>query len=340
VEPAPAPPLEPPEDRRFAWLGILVGTSVGVGMAFLAWLVFTRVDRALGTVMSFTFIFVVPFVTGFATNVVGDTKGTWRTATRLLVPLLPVLLATGTAFLLGWEGAICIVMLIPAWIPLAMLGGAVGSSQLRNARRAATLKRRRNVLVCALVVPFVVAPVEERLPLPDDLRTVTSSIEIQASPERVWPEIARVRRIDPSEHEFRWVHVIGFPRPVEATLSHEGVGGVRHASFEGGVVFVETVDIWQPGKRLGFSIHADPDSIPAKTLDEHVTVGGPYFDVLHGEYLIEPLPNGRVRLVLTSHHRLSTHFNFYAKWWTDFVMADIQEEILVILKRRCEAPAK
>ena len=37
---------------------------------------------------------------------------------------------------------------------------------------------------------------------------------------------------------------------VEATWSREGVGGVRHASFAGGVVFVETVTVWEPGEPL------------------------------------------------------------------------------------------
>jgi hypothetical protein len=39
--------------------------------------------------------------------------------------------------------------------------------------------------------------------------------------------------------------------------SVEGVGGIRHASFEGGVLFVETVDVWEPERRLAFSSHAE-----------------------------------------------------------------------------------
>lgn len=69
---------------------------------------------------------------------------------------------------------------------------------------------------------------------------------------------------------------MGFPNPVEATLSKEGVGGVRNATFEGGVLFIETVDTWEPLHHLGFSIRAQTDRIPKTTLDEHVTVGGQY----------------------------------------------------------------
>ncbi len=67
-----------------------------------------------------------------------------------------------------------------------------------------------------------------------------------------------------------------------------------------------------------------------------MTVGGPYFDVLRGEYRLEPAGDGKVRLRLASEHRLSTHFNAYASVWTDGIMRDVQELILGVIKRRCE----
>jgi hypothetical protein len=96
------------------------------------------------------------------------------------------------------------------------------------------------------------------------------------------------------------------------------------------------VNEWQPGQDLRFSIRANTDQIPATTLDEHVTIGGAYFDVLDGEYRLEPRPDG-VLLHLTSRERLSTHVNAYAGAWTDGVMRGIQEQILEVIRTRCEA---
>jgi hypothetical protein len=121
---------------------------------------------------------------------------------------------------------------------------------------------------------------------------------------------------------------------VAATLSRPGVGGVRTATFEGGVVFRETVTAWDEGRRLRFTI--DPEAVPASTLDPHVTIGGPYFDVLTGTYELQPLPGGRTRLVLRSEHRVSTPFNLYAGWWADRVMRSIQRNILAVLRDRAE----
>ena len=103
-------------------------------------------------------------------------------------------------------------------------------------------------------------------------------------------------------------------------------------------MFTETVNKWEPEDDLRFSIHANTDSIPRTTLDEHVTIGGAFFDVLDGEYQLEQRPDG-VLLHLKSRERLSTHFNPYAGQWTDAVMRAIQEQILAVIRRRCEVDA-
>jgi len=299
----------------------LVSIATGIVYGALARLVFgLNIFKDVFGVMTTSFIFLVPFGLGVATVVVGERRVRWRWWQWIVIPWLAALLALGSALLLAWEGIICIMLWVPLFMVLASLGGLVGgwvSFYLRRRGRAV-------ILGALLVLPFVTAPLEHRLPLPDERRVVKTQIEIAASPEVVWRNIERVPAIRPEEHHRSVFHAIGFPRPVEATLSHEGIGGVRHASFEGGVVFVETIDDWQPNRRLAFSIAADPASIPQTTLDEHVTVGGPFFDVLRGEYEIEPVAPGRVVLHLASTHRLSTHFNLYSGLWTDLVMRDVQ----------------
>jgi hypothetical protein len=129
---------------------------------------------------------------------------------------------------------------------------------------------------------------------------------------------------------------MGFPRPLSAEIDREEVGGVRRARFAGGVLFLETVTGLAVDSLLSFTIHAQTDSIPSGTLDEHVTIGGPYFDVLQGAYRIEPLGADSVRLHLESRLRVSTHFNWYAALWADGVMGSIQRNILVVEKVRAE----
>jgi hypothetical protein len=187
-----------------------------------------------------------------------------------------------------------------------------------------------------LLVPLMIAPWEGRVLYSKEIYTTENVIDIAAPARGIWSNIERVRAIEPRELPDSWSHRIGFPDPVEATLSHEGVGGVRRATFTGGVLFIETIDTWEPEQRLAFSIRAQTDKIPPTTLDEHVRVGGPFFDVLHGEYRLEPMKDGVVRLHLSSQQRLSTDFNWYARMWSDATMADLQSRILKVVKTRCE----
>jgi len=216
-------------------VSLLLGVTYGLFARFLFDLKGTRND--VFGVMTFSFIFLVPFGLGVATVLVGERHGPWRWWQWLVIPWLASLLALFSALALAWEGLICFVLWTPGFLILASLGGlAAGLAGLWLRRRGRTL-----VLASFLILPFVVAPLEHQLPLPDERRVVNTQIEIAADPAVVWRNIVQVPAIRPEEQTRSWFHAIGFPRPVEATLSHEGVGGVRHASFEGGVVFVETV---------------------------------------------------------------------------------------------------
>ena len=142
--------------------------------------------------------------------------------------------------------------------------------------------------------------------------------------------------ISEREQFFSVSHLLGFPRPLEAKLIGEGVGAVRQATFEHGVLFVETINEWDAPRSLSFSIHADTKNIPPTTFDEHVIIGGKYFDVLEGSYAVEDVGGGDVVLHLSSSQRLSTRFNFYSHFWTEYLMADLQNYILQIIKKRSE----
>ena len=285
-------------------------------------------------VMSCSFVFLVPVAIGFLTLTLAPDRLLDHRAYRVLSPWLASLLSVMGVWVTGWEGTICIAMMLPVMLPLSNLGGLIAYRMRRRPRMRGRVYAAG--VLSILLLPYVAGPVEGGIPPAMRLRTVERTIRIHAAPGEVWRQIVRVPRIRPEEYGTSLVHRIGFPRPVQATLSHDGVGGVRRASFERGVVFVETVTAWEPDRLLAFTIHADPETIPPGALDEHVTVGGEYFDVLDGTYRIEPAGPRDVVLHLSSTHRLSTRFNLYASLWSDLVMRQIQANILQVVKRRAE----
>ncbi len=121
---------------------------------------------------------------------------------------------------------------------------------------------------------------------------------------------------------------------MRAELDFEGIGAKREAIFEGGLVFDEKVISYEHLRHMKFSIRANTYDIPSTTFDEHVLIGGEFFDVLEGTYDLERLNEGKYRLHLYSEFKMTTSFNFYASVWGKWIMKDIQENILRVIKER------
>lgn len=290
--------------------------------------------------MSVCFLFLVPAALGAVTAFFSPRTSRWRWFYWLLLPLAPCLLLMAVVLALAWEGMICIVMASPIFFGMAILGGATTGLVLWLVERQKMQPGAPlGTVASALVIPFLLAPLEGRVPPPDEIREVATAVAIDADPATVWRQIVRVPTITPAEAPSSFFHWIGIPRPLEATLSADGVGGLRLARFEGGIAFRETVTAWTPEQGFAFDIRVVPDSIGPDVLDRHVRVGGEYFDVLEGRFRIEPAARGVV-LHLTSRHRLTTRLNGYASLWTTAVMRDIQDTVCAVVKHRSEAAAR
>lgn len=316
---------------------------LGAGIGLIYGVLLQLLMRAPGirdavALMTVGMLFFLPAAMGF--TVVMLTAWQLRKNISWSLALFAPYVAIGPSLILslvvGWEGAFCLMFAAPIFLVMSSLGGLL--AKLIHSERVRRTGQG-TVLSLVLLLPLVSGFMEARVPPPDRLRRVYTEVAIAAPPQVVWPEITRVRTILPAELPKSmgtgFFYRLGFPRPIEATLSHEGIGGVRHASFAKGLLFIETVTDWTPLNRLSFQIKADAQ---ATRLDPHVVVGGQYFDVLQGTYEIAPgkTPN-TVTLRLWSDTRISTHFNFYAGFLGDLLMRDIQDSILYVIKKRCEA---
>jgi hypothetical protein len=325
----------PSPTRDWPWTRGFIAAVVMAAMYLLIFRAITLIpayyrDGKGGTIlMSFSFLFLGPFIAGLITVAQATRNDPWPVSAWIFAPWIPVFVNMFIALAVAWEGIICVIFIVPPALISASLGGIAAGALQRHWHRQAS----RNTMYCLATLPLLLAMVETHLNQPLQTRTVDTSVIIHAPLPIVWQNIERVRAIAPSELRTSWANAIGFPRPVEATLSHEGIGGVRNASFERGLNFTER----QTNQRIVFTIKADTAAIPTTTLDEHVTVGGRFFDVLTGEYDLHPLPNGDTLLHLSSEERLSTDFNAYAAMWSDAVMRDMQTNILHVIRNRCEA---
>jgi hypothetical protein len=314
------------------WQTRSYATAIAAGLAYgLCFQILARVAslKNLLGVMSLGFVFLLPIGVGFVTTALAEREARRSWTFAIFAPVPTAMSCLFAAMIIGWEGLICLILATPVYLVCAMIGGVLGRVVMRSIGGGA----RVIVASVVLLAPGTSALIESTRPPPRELRHADTQILIHATPDVVWQNIIRVPAItEPLGGVF---YRMGFPKPIEATLSYEGVGGIRNARFEKNLTFIETIDEWQPLERLSFRIAVDPAHTPTTTLDEHVTVGGVFFDVMRGTYWLEP-KGSDVVLHLQSEFRLSTDFNAYAGAWGAFLMRDIQSSILDVLKQRCE----
>lgn len=226
------------------------------------------------------------------------------------------------------EAIFCVIVALPIMIPLAFVGGLFGA-WMHN------FGQGRLYVSVVVLLPMAISPLESMWQHPHTEVDVPTQITINAHPDEVWKQIASVPAIGTKELPSTWIYWIGFPRPIAAEIDHPGVGGKRWATFERKVSFYETVTTWEESKALAFTITADPDFIPHTAFDQHIVVGGRFFDVLNGRYELEEY-DGKTILHLSSRHVLSTPFNQYAGWWSQRIMEAIQNSILHVIRSRAE----
>ena len=323
---------EPAEaiSRFPSWSKVILIFTVPLLYGLILRLLF-NIDELEGLfgIVSISFVVLVPITLGGLTTLLGVRFFSASTFWVFFAPMLTVIIAFTVSIITQLEAMICVVVAAPIYLPLALLSGLATS---------AIIKKRNSRLNLPLLVllPLAFSPIEKLWEQPHKTFEVLDTIEIAAAPAEVWNEIASVPAIAPRELPFQWIYWLDFPRPISAEIDRKAVGGKRLARFEREVSFFEVVTEWEEEKSLAFTIEADPRFIPHTAFDSHIIVGGRFYDVLNGRYEIEEVSPNLTRLHLTSEHRLSTPFNAYAGWWSEWVMRQVQGSILEVIKNRAE----
>lgn len=314
-------------------LGPFSGILFGVLYALLtrwAFTVDTGEDPFLST-MTCSFLIFVPVAVGALTIYFSPPESRSVPSYTVFMPWFSCIIIVFLLALLRFEALVCIAMALPVFLPLSSLGGY--SMRLKKPAEEGDSLTEKTFFGLILLAPYLLSPVETRLPLTASYRVVENSIVIHAPVDTVWQNIITVPLIRPEEQGFSIFHLLGLPKPLEATLSHPGIGGVRNATFEHNLTFVETITQWEDHHSLSFSIVRQPELNLPMPLDQ---IGGDYFDVLNGTYTIERVSDNEVILHLKSTHRLSTRFNLLGGFWTEYIMSDLQSYILDIIQARAE----
>ena len=283
-------------------------------------------------VMLMSFIIGVPVGVGAIALMVSPRKWAASWLYTVFAPWAPTMSFFIITLVIAWEGWICWIMILPFFLIFASIG-----SVLTHLVRF-HLSRRTNNLNIAMffLIPFLLAPIESQFEVKPKTFSAITYADIKSTKEKIWKNVTRVKMISEAEDKRKLSRFMKFPRPLFAELDTLSVGGKRLATFDKGLVFDEIVNVYEHEKKMSFSITPLTKEIPPVTMDEHIVVGGKYFTVLDGTYELEKLNEHTYRLHLISRFQLRTSFNFYSGLWSEWIMRDIQNNILQIIKERSE----
>jgi len=311
----------------FTWLiPLLAGALAGVALR----LIFSGNPGAPYASAMGAFIYLSPLFVGAVTVYVAETRQrrTWGYYIRASF-LANLLYVSGTMLVL-MEGLVCAAVVLPLFSVLGVVGGLIMGVICR------VTNWPKHALMSIGILPVILGSVEARLPLPDRVGMVERTVTINAPPGVIWKEILNATDIRPDEVGRAWAYRIGVPVPLSGVAKTTPSGTVRRVTMGKGIYFDQVITRMDEPNRLSWAFRFYPDSFPPHTLDDHVVIGGHYFDLIDASYTL--VPNGSsTDLRVQMHYRVSTRFNWYANPLARFLLGNVEEVNLEYYRRRSES---
>ena len=246
----------------------------------------------------------------------------WRIGVS--VALLSVGLCAGMMIVLALEGALCLLMAGPIAAGLAVLGALAGGAMVRT---SSSLDGSKGAMLFAM--PLMSALGIDQPPV-QVVNPVVTAIEIEASPEQVWPNVVGFSELPPPSD---WLLKTGVAIPLRARIEGRGVGAIRYCEFTTGP-FVEPFTVWVYPNRRGVVVTQSPPSM---------TEWSPY-QVVHaphlmgnmlskrGQFKLVRLGPNRTRLEGTTWYTLDMSPGVYWTLWSDFLVHRFHKRVLRHIK--------
>ena len=320
---------DPPRPRRLpfsGWWAIGGGALVGLLLRLIFW---GSPGDAFGAMLG-SFILGAPLLVGAVTVYLAERIEPRSWAYYFFAPMLAnTLFVVGTLVLLI-EGWICAILIVPLF---ALVGGFAGL--IMGAISRATRWPTQKIVGCFALLPLLGGSFEHLIPATQRERVQTREVFVAASPTAVWSQLVDVRGIRGDEIDGAWMYRIGVPTPLEGRADVRDGEHLRHIVMGRGVRFDQVATIWREQRQITWRYRFAQASFPPGALDDHVRIGGEYFDIIESTYSLTPRGHGTT-LSLSTRYRVSTHFNWYAARVGDFLVGDFAETVLGFYARRAE----
>jgi hypothetical protein len=322
---------EPPKKRRMPFSSlwpVAAGALLGIALR----LVYSGAPDGPYAAMSSGFIYFAPIVVGAVTAFVAERQARRSVAYHTVASVLAnILFVIGTMAML-LEGLICAVVILPLFMVLGAFGAGVMVAVCRMTNWP------KPTIGCVVLLPLLLGHVDSSVTFPENIATVERSLVVSAPATIVWQELLNTSQIRPEEIEHAWVFRIGAPLPLDGQIVPDAAQPIRRVRMAKNIYFDEVIEEQRANERIRWTYRFHPDSFPPYAFDEHVVIGGRYFDVRDTSYELAPVADGTLVRV-TLRYRISTRFNWYAAPVARWLLGDLAEANLAYYRRRSEVAA-
>lgn len=306
--------------------------ACGVAYGLLLRIVFGALPSDLQGVMSLGFLIGTPIAVGAITvyGYKGHLRSIWYSVFAPWATVSLIMIGCALTFL---EGSICIAMMLPLFFVCSSVGGVAMHFLMK------WTPNHRTTLNSFAVLPFVIAIGESTIPQSDSEHEIRRSITVAAPDKVVWNEIVEARDIAPSELPISITHLIGVPKPLEGVNVSSSDGDVRYSKWERGVHFRARIVHKNLYRSNTWAYEFEDDSFPPGSMDDHVKIGGAYFNLGDTTFNLHPISNIETRLEVVAHYRVTSSINFYAVPLAKLLGHDFLNMLLGFYKNRSEHSA-
>ena len=280
-----------------------------------------------------SFIYLSPLLVGAVTVYVAELQQRRTWGYYLWAPFVAnVLYVLGTMVIM-LEGLVCALLIVPLFGAMGALGGLIMGAVCRMTHWP------RQTLYSLGALPLLLGGLEQYTPLPERVHAVEHVRLVAATPEQVWHQLENARDIQPQEVGDAWMYRIGVPLPTAGVTEHRPEGAVRHVTMGNGIHFDQIATEWLPNRRVHWIYRFVEDSFPPHALDDHVRIGGDYFDLIDTDYSLTPRGEA-TELRIRMSYRVSTRFNWYAQPLAHWLIGNFEQVILRFYATRAEASVR
>ncbi len=306
------------------WWPFLAGALAGL---FLR-LIYSGAPYGLSSAMNGAFLYLAPIAVGAITVYVAETKERRSWGYYIWAPMLSVAIFVIGTLVIMIEGMICAILIIPFFSVFGAVGGLIMGVVCRITHWP------KQTAYCMVLLPIVMGALPQSEQGNQHVGSSERTITIHAHPEEIWQQIHNARNIQPEEVNRGWMYRIGVPLPLAGVTEQTPEGLVRKITMGKAVHFEQVVTDWQEDRFVRWTYRFSEDSFPAGALDDHVRIGGQYFDMIDTSYLLTPIDADRTTLTIHMSYRVNTQFNWYANSIAQLLIGNFEEVILDFYRSR------